>query len=138
MMSAAAMGAVAFQKGLGAIHALSHPVGALYDTHHGLTNAIFAPYVIAFNRPALEAKIRRLAAFLELDEANFEGFLDWLLALRAEIGIPHTLADLGIDDQRIDEIVAKAVVDPTAGGNPVELTPDAARTIFENALAGRL
>ena len=88
MMSAAAMGATAFQKALGAIHALSHPVGALYDTHHGLTNAVFMPYVLSFNRPAIEARIARLAAYLGL-EPTFEAFLAWVLALRTEIGIPH-------------------------------------------------
>ena len=87
MMSAAAMGATAFQKALGAIHALSHPVGALYDTHHGLTNAVFMPYVLAFNRPAIEDKIARLAAYLGL-EPTFDAFLAWVLALRAEIGVP--------------------------------------------------
>ena len=100
MMSAAAMGATAFQKALGAIHALSHPVGALYDTHHGLTNAVFMPYVLAFNRPAIEDKIVRLAAYLGL-EPTFDAFLAWVLELRAEIGIPHTLAGLKVDDATI-------------------------------------
>ena len=99
-MSAAAMGATAFQKALGAIHALSHPVGALYDTHHGLTNAVFMPYVLAFNRPAIEDKIERLAAYLGL-EPTFDAFLAWVLELRAEIGIPHTLAGLKVDDARV-------------------------------------
>ena len=138
MMSAAAMGAVAFQKGLGAIHALSHPVGALYGTHHGLTNAVFAPYVLAFNRPAIEAKIARLAAFLELERPDFDGLLGWLLALREAIGIPHTLAGLGVDGARLDEVAAMAVVDPTAAGNPVPLSHEAAETIFKAALDGRL
>jgi alcohol dehydrogenase len=138
MMSAAAMGAVAFQKGLGAIHALSHPVGALYGTHHGLTNAVFAPYVLAFNRPAIEPKIARLAAFLELERPDFEGLLAWLLALREQIGIPHTLGGLGIDAARAGEIASMAVVDPTAAGNPVPLSHEAAETIFRAALDGRL
>ncbi len=137
MMAAAVAGATAFQKGLGAIHALSHPVGALHDTHHGLTNAVFAPYVLAFNRKAIEAKIRRLAAYLGL-EPSFRAFLDWVLALRAEIGIPHTLAGLDVDDRNIDRIVAMAPNDPTAGGNPVLFDKRAARTIFKRALEGRL
>ena len=137
MMAAAVAGATAFQKGLGAIHALSHPVGALHDTHHGLTNAVFAPYVLAFNRKAIEAKIRRLAAYLGL-EPSFRAFLDWVLALRAEIGIPHTLAGLDVDDRNIDRIVAMAPNDPTAGGNPVLFDKRAARTIFNRALEGRL
>jgi alcohol dehydrogenase len=137
MMAAAAMGATAFQKALGAIHALSHPVGALYDTHHGLTNAVFMPYVLAFNRKAIEPKIRRLAAYIGL-KPSFRAFLDWVLALRAEVGVPHTLAGLGVDDAQIDRIVAMAVRDPTAGGNPVPLDKRAARTIFRRALEGRL
>jgi alcohol dehydrogenase len=137
MMAAAAMGATAFQKALGAIHALSHPVGALYDTHHGLTNAVFMPYVLAFNREAIEPKIKRLAAYIGL-KPSFRAFLDWVLALRAEIGVPHTLAGLNVGDDRIDHIVAMAVKDPTAGGNPVPLDRRAARTIFRRALEGRL
>jgi len=137
MMAAAVAGATAFQKGLGAIHALSHPVGALHDTHHGLTNAVFAPYVLAFNRKAVDEKIRRLAAYLGL-EPSFRAFLDWVLALRAEIGIPHTLAGLDVDDRNIDRIVAMAPNDPTAGGNPVLFDKRAARTIFKRALEGRL
>ncbi len=137
MMAAALAGATAFQKGLGAIHALSHPVGALHDTHHGLTNAVFAPYVLAFNRKAVEEKIRRLAAYLGL-RPSFRAFLDWILALRAEIGVPHDLAGLGVDDRNIDRIVAMAPNDPTAGGNPVPLDQRAARTIFRRALEGRL
>jgi alcohol dehydrogenase class IV len=137
MMSAAAMGAAAFQKGLGAIHALSHPVGALYDTHHGMTNAVFMPYVLAFNRPAIEAKIERLAAYLGI-EGGFDGFLQAVLKLRAEIGVPHTLAGLKVDASRREQIAAMAIVDPTAGGNPVPLTKDGALAIFDAAIAGRL
>jgi alcohol dehydrogenase class IV len=137
MMAAAVAGATAFQKGLGAIHALSHPVGALHDTHHGLTNAVFAPYALAFNRKAVEEKIRRLSACLGL-KPSFRAFLDWVLALRAEIGIPHDLAGLNVDDRNIERIVAMAPNDPTAGGNPVLLDKRAARTIFKRALEGRL
>jgi alcohol dehydrogenase len=137
MLAAASMGAAAFQKALGGIHALSHPVGALYDTHHGLTNAVFMPYVLVFNRPAIEEKIARLAAYLGL-ERSFDAFLGWVLELRREIGIPETLGGLKIDDSRLDLIADMAVVDPTAGGNPVELTKDGVKTIFRNALAGTL
>ena len=137
MMAAAAMGATAFQKGLGAIHALSHPVGALYDTHHGLTNAVFMPYVLAFNRPAIEGRIARLAAFIGLAEPGFDGFMQFVLDLRARIGVPHTLAGLGVDGARAGEIADMAVIDPTAPGNPVPLTVEAARRIFASALAGR-
>jgi alcohol dehydrogenase class IV len=137
MMAAAAMGATAFQKALGAIHALSHPVGSLYDTHHGLTNGVFMPYVLVFNRKAIEPKIKRLAAYLGL-RPNFRAFLDFVLALRQEIGVPHTLTGLGIGDDQVDLIVAMAPNDPTAGGNPVPLNKRAARTIFMRALEGRL
>ncbi|MCF3936370.1 iron-containing alcohol dehydrogenase [Acuticoccus sp. M5D2P5] len=132
MMSAAAMGAVAFQKGLGAIHALSHPVGALYNTHHGLTNAVFMPYVLAFNRPAIEDKIERLGKFIGVD-GGFDGFLGWIIALRREIGIPNGLKAIGVDDTKIDIIAEMAVVDPTAGGNPRPLDAAAAREIFRRA-----
>lgn len=137
MMAAAAMGATAFQKGLGAIHSLSHPVGALYDTHHGMTNAVFMPYVLAANRPAIEDRIARLAAYLGL-APSFDAFQAWVLELRAEIGVPNTVAELGVDDGRIGTIAEMAVVDPTAGGNPVPLTKELARSIFEAAFNGRL
>lgn len=137
MMAAAVMGATAFQKALGAIHALSHPVGALYDTHHGLTNAVFMPYVLVFNRKAIEDKIKRLAAYIGL-KASFRAFLDWVLELRAEIGVPHTLSGLKVGDDKIDLIVTMAPNDPTAGGNPVPLDKRAARTIFKRALEGRV
>ena len=137
MLAAAAMGAVAFQKGLGGIHALSHPVGALYNTHHGLTNAVFMPYVLDFNREVLWDKIDRLSAWLGL-EGGFPGFLDLVLRLRRDLGIPHTLDRIGVDDTRFDEMAAMAVVDPTAGGNPRALTVEDARALYERALEGRL
>jgi alcohol dehydrogenase class IV len=121
MMSAAAMGAAAFQKGLGAIHALSHPVGALYDTHHGMTNGVFMPYVLVFNRTVIEAKIVRAAAYLGIND-GFDGFLRAVLRLRLETGVPHTLVGLKVDGGRRDQIADMAIVDPTAGGNPMPLT----------------
>jgi alcohol dehydrogenase len=137
MMSAAAMGATAFQKALGAIHALSHPVGALYDTHHGLTNAVFLPYVLIFNRAAIEPKIERLAAFMGL-KPTFTAFLDRTLALRGDLGVPHTLKELGVDDARFDVMSDMAPKDPTAGGNPVLLDAAASRQLYERAYAGTL
>jgi alcohol dehydrogenase len=137
MMAAAAAGATAFQKGLGAIHALSHPVGALYNTHHGLTNAVFAPYVLVFNRKAIEDKVKRLAAYIGL-RPSFRAFLDFVLELREQLAIPHTLAGLKIGDDKVDQIVKMAPEDPTAGGNPVKLDRRAARTIFMRALEGRI
>jgi alcohol dehydrogenase class IV len=136
MMSAAAMGAVAFQKGLGAIHALSHPVGALYDTHHGMTNAVVMPVVLRFNRPALEERIVRLAAYLGL-APSFDAFMGFVMDLRATLGVPERLRDmkggLTATAEDFDRIAAMAVEDPTAGGNPVELTRDAARRLIEQA-----
>jgi alcohol dehydrogenase class IV len=137
MMSAAAMGATSFQKALGAIHALSHPVGSLYDTHHGLTNGVFMPYVLVFNRKAIEDRIVRLAAYIGL-KPRFKAFIDFVLELRAEIGVPHTLAGLNVGDDKVDAIVEMAPKDPTAGGNPVPLDKRGARTIFNRALEGRL
>jgi alcohol dehydrogenase class IV len=137
MMAAAAMGATAFQKALGAIHALSHPVGALYDTHHGMTNAVFMPYVLAYNRKAVEDRIKRLGAYIGL-KPSFRAFLDWVLDLRADIGVPHTLSGLNVGDDKIDRVVAMAVKDPTAAGNPLPLDRRGARTIFRRALEGRL
>lgn len=135
MMSAAAMGAVGFQKGLGAIHSLSHPVGALYDTHHGMTNAVFMPYVLEFNKPAIEAKFERLAGFLGIS-GGYQGVLDAILKLRAELDVPHTLAGLNVGAERRDLIADMAIVDPTAGGNPVPLTKEAALEIFDRAVSG--
>ncbi|WP_421591438.1 iron-containing alcohol dehydrogenase [Shinella sp. M27] len=129
MMSAAAMGAVAFQKGLGAIHSLSHPVGAIYNTHHGMTNAVVMPPVLTFNRPAIEAKINSAAAYLGI-AGGFDGFFDYVLRLREELGVPDKLSALGVGTDRIDEMSEMAIVDPTAGGNPVELTLDAAKRLF--------
>ena len=137
MMSAAAMGATAFQKALGGIHALSHPVGAVYDTHHGMTNAVFMPYVLAFNRPAIETKIARLAAYLGLP-ASFDAFQAWILDLRKALSVPHTLAGLKIDDARLDLMSDMAVKDPTAGGNPIPLDTATCRRLLQDALDGRL
>ena len=137
MMSAAAMGATAFQKGLGAIHALSHPVGALYDTHHGMTNAVFMPYVLTVNRDAIEAKIARLAAYCGLSP-SFEAFLHAITALRQKLNVPHTLRDFKVDDRQRDLIGDMAIVDPTAGGNPVKLDKALALRIFDMAMDGRL
>ena len=140
MMAAAAMGATAFQKGLGAIHSLSHPIGALYDSHHGMTNAVFMPYVLAFNRPAIEARIARAAAYLGI-AGGFDGFAKAVLDLRATLKVPHTLPELiegfAPYEARKDLIAEMAIVDPTAGGNPVKLTKGAALALLDNATTGR-
>jgi alcohol dehydrogenase class IV len=133
MMSAAAMGAVAFQKGLGAIHSLSHPVGAIYHTHHGMTNAVVMPPVLRFNRPAIEDKIASAAAYLGIS-GGFNGFYDYVLKLREELGVPDKLAALGVGIDRIDEMSVMAVADPSTGGNPVELTVEAAKKLFQESI----
>jgi alcohol dehydrogenase len=138
MMSAAAMGATAFQKGLGGIHALSHPVGALYDTHHGTTNAVFMPYVLAFNAKAISERMTRLSMWLGLETHGAAGIIDWVLRLREQVGVPHTLGGLEVDGARIDEIAAAAEVDPTASGNPVKFDRAAARQVFAAALEGTI
>ena len=133
LMSAAAMGAVAFLKGLGAIHSLSHPVGAIYNTHHGMTNAVVMPPVLRFNRSAIEDRIVRAAAYLGIS-GGFDGFYDYVLKLREELGVPDKLSALGVGTDRIDEMSEMAIVDPTAGGNPVELTLDAAKKLFRECI----
>ena len=138
MLAAASMGSTAFQKGLGAIHSLSHPLGALYDTHHGLTNAVVMPYVLAFNRPAIEDKMARLARWLGLADASFDGFQAWILDLRREIGIAHTLAEIGVDGARAGEVARMAAADPTAASNPVPLEAGPLEGLLLDCLEGRL
>ena len=133
MMSAAAMGATAFQKGLGAIHALSHPVGAIFNTHHGMTNAVVMPAVLRFNRPAIEGKIGRLAAFLGID-GGFDGFFDAVMNLRETLAVPDKLGALGVTPDKIPDMAAMAPKDPTAGGNPVALTEETAAELFEQVI----
>lgn len=137
MMVAASMGSTAFQKGLGAIHSLSHPCGSVFHTHHGLTNAVVMPYVLAYNRPAVEERIERLARYVGLD-GSFDGFMNWVLALRQEIGIPHTLAELHVDPAAIDRLAEMAAVDPCAGGNPVHVGVAEHAHLYGAALEGSL
>jgi alcohol dehydrogenase class IV len=137
MLVASSMGAVAFQRGLGAIHALSHPFGGLYDAHHGLLNGIIMPYVLKANRRAVEPDIRRAAAYLGI-KGGFNGFLKWILAFRAEIGIPHTLAEIGIDSNRLDEVAAMAIKDPTAGSNPIAFTKRQYKALARKCITGEL
>ncbi|SES79884.1 iron-containing alcohol dehydrogenase [Oceanicella actignis] len=132
MMSAAAMGAVAFQKGLGAVHALSHPIGAMFNTHHGATNAVLIPAVMAFNRPAIEERIVQAAAYLGV-EGGFDGFVRFFERLRADLGVPARLRELGVTEDSFAQIAAMSVKDPSAGGNPVELTEQAALELLRAA-----
>ncbi|MBL4906531.1 MAG: iron-containing alcohol dehydrogenase [Sneathiella sp.] len=138
MMVASTMGATAFQRGLGGMHALAHPLGALYDAHHGMLNAILMPYVLIHNRPAIEDRMERLAAFIGLEDASFEGFLKWVLDLRQEVGIPNDLGALDIDDSKAELVGKMATEDPSSGGNPTKLTAAEYTEIFLNAVKGDL
>lgn len=129
MMSAAAMGATAFQKGLGAIHALSHPIGAMYHTHHGTTNAVCMPAVLQFNKPAIEGVIVQATRYLDIG-GGFDGFCAFVNDLNGSLNIPKTLGDLGIANPDIDRIVTGALKDPSTGGNPIEMTADNTRKLL--------
>ncbi len=137
MLISAAMGAVAFQKGLGAMHALAHPIGALFNTHHGMTNAVVMPYVLAANRRAIEPTIEKLAAYVGIS-GGFEGFLAHIVELREALDVPETLIELGVDPAAISEVCAAAVVDPSAAGNPVSVDRDYAEAVFDAACHGRI
>ena len=129
MMSAATMGATAFQKGLGAIHAVSHPVGAVFNTHHGTTNAVCMPAVLAFNADAIRGRFDQAAAYLEID-GGFDGFCEFVQQFNDSFAIPRTLTEMGVSTDRLDDLVAMALDDPSCGGNPVELTADGLRGLF--------
>lgn len=130
MMSAAAMGAVAFQKGLGAIHSLSHPVGAVYGTHHGTTNAVVMPMVLDFNRPAIEDRIEKAAAYLGIS-GGFDGFRAAVMDLRTRLSIPENLTAMGVEPARLDELTEMALEDPSCGGNPIEMTKENTRKLYD-------
>ncbi len=133
MMSAAAMGATAFQKGLGAIHALSHPIGAHHHTHHGTTNAVCMPAVLQFNRPKAEGVLRQAADYLGID-GGFDGFCAYVDGLNRDMNIPASLSALGVTDPDIDVLIRDALNDPSVGGNPVEMTPQNTRALLEACL----
>ena len=137
MLVAASMGSTAFQKGLGAIHSLSHPVNALYNVHHGLSNAIFMPYVLSFNKSEIEKKISKLSEYLELKEKTFSGFLEWVLELRKKLNIPHKLSDI-IKIKDLDTLSLMALHDPSTSGNPKELKLEDIKLMYENSLKGEL
>jgi alcohol dehydrogenase class IV len=138
MLVCSSMGATAFQKGLGAMHALAHPLGALYDAHHGTLNAILMPYVLKANRSAIEEKITRLSRYLGLSKIGFAGFLDWVIELRTQLGIPNALASIHIDDSDSETVGQMAVADPSAAGNPISFSSEEYQRIFRDAVAGRL
>ena len=133
MMSAAAMGAVAFQKGLGAIHALSHPVGAVYGTHHGTTNAVVMPMVLDFNRGMIEERLVRASDYLGIS-GGFDGFRDQIMTLRETLAIPANLSAMGVEQSRLDILSAMAIEDPSCGGNPVPMTLENTRALFQACL----
>ena len=138
MLVAATMGATAFQKGLGAIHALSHPIGAVHDKHHGLTNAVVMPYVLDFNRPAIADRLSALARYLDLPNPSFDAIMSWVLDLRSRLEIEHTLADLGIGEEHVDELTPMAAIDPSCGGNPIPVGEPELRQMFLAAIHGEL
>ena len=138
MLAASSMGSIAFQKGLGAIHSLSHPVGALYNTHHGLTNAVFMPYVLKKNRNAIEDKLIALSRYIELSNQSFDGFMTWILNLRESLKIPHTLEELIHEDTKLEEMSAMALVDPTAGSNPIDLNQSDFLKLYKDSFKGIL
>jgi len=138
MLATSSMGSIAFQKGLGAIHSLSHPVGAIYNTHHGLTNAVFMPYVLKKNRNAIEEKIISLSKYLNLKNTTFDGFMSWILDLRKQLSIPHTLAELIDDDSKFAEMSKMAKEDPSTGGNPIKLEVSDFFNLYQDSFKGTL
>jgi len=138
LMAASTMGATAFQKGLGAMHSLSHPVSVALGSHHGLTNAVVMPYVLEFNRAAIEDKMELLARSLALPKSGFAGVQDWVLGLREAIGIPHRLSALGVQEQHAAELAPSAAADPTAGTNPVPLDAASLEQLYRRATLGEL
>ncbi len=138
MLAAALMGATAFQKGLGAVHAIAHPVGSWFNTHHGLTNAVILPYIMTFNRTAIADKSDVISRVLDLPVRGFDGLLAWVLAMRRELGIPHSLAEIGVSSDRATIIGREAAIDPSAGGNPIPVDAPTLERIFRAAVDGNI
>jgi len=139
MITSSSMGATAFQKGLGAIHSLSHPVNSLFNVHHGLSNGIFMPYVLTFNRSIIENKIAKLSEYLDLKEASFNSFVDWVVELKEKIKIPHTISESAkINDQDIEKMSSMALDDPCTSGNPKKLALDDMVSMYEHSVQGKL
>ena len=138
LLAASSMGSTAFQKGLGAIHSLSHPVNARYNIHHGLSNAIFMPYVLTFNRSSIEKKIISICDYLELDK-NFDSFLSWILALRKDLEIPNKLSDvMDCSKLNLEELSLMAFEDPSTSGNPKKINKDDLKLMYEHSISGEL
>ncbi len=139
MITAASMGSTAFQKGLGAIHSLSHPVNALNNIHHGLSNAIFMPYVLTFNKDVIEDKVIKICDFLELKDRSFDGFINWVLDLRQKLNMPHKLSEV-IDekDLQLERLSKMALKDPSTEGNPKKLTLADMKIMYQYSMTGKL
>ena len=138
LLAASSMGSTAFQKGLGAIHSLSHPVNAQYNIHHGLSNAIFMPYVLTFNRSSIEKKIISICDYLDLDK-NFDSFLSWVLTLRKDLEIPNTLSDvMDCSKLNLEELSLMAYKDPSTSGNPKKIDKDDLKLMYEHSISGEL
>ena len=138
MLVASSMGSTAFQKGLGAIHSLSHPINAIYNTHHGLTNAVFMPYVLLRNRSVIEEKIISLTRYINLPQNTFDSFMNWILELRKSLDVPHTLKDLIEDDSKFEKMSVIALNDPSTGSNPIELTKEDFLQLYKDSFNGIL
>jgi alcohol dehydrogenase class IV len=139
MIASSSMGAAAFQKGLGAIHSLSHPVNSLFNVHHGLSNGIFMPYVLTFNRSAIENKIAKLSEYLDLKDASFNSFVDWVLELREQIKIPHKITDSAkLTDKDVTTMSPMALNDPCTPGNPKKTTLDDMASMYQHSIEGKL
>ncbi len=138
MLVASSMGATAFQKGLGGMHAIAHSLGALYNAHHGLLNAILMPYILQANQAKIEHKIERLGRYIGLPDTSFTGFFNWIIQLRSDLDIPQNLSMIGIDEQQSELVGRMSAVDPSASGNPVTFTAQQYADIFLRAIQGRL
>ncbi len=138
MLVASLMGATAFQKGLGGMHAIAHSLGALYGAHHGLLNAILMPYIVKANQELITVQIERLGHFLQFDDPTFDGFMDWILTMRRELEIPHTLSGINIDESQAARIGKMSVVDAAAAGNPIAFSAERYAEIFTDAVNGSL
>ena len=138
MLAASSMGAIAFQKGLGAMHAMSHPCSSLRGTHHGLTNAVVMPYVLDYNLTAVSERLAALARYLDLPGQTPQSVIDWVLALRQQVGIPHTLREIGVDVDIIGQAAPMAEIDPPNAGNPVPLKARDFEALYRKAIVGNL
>ena len=139
MLVTSCMGSIAFQKGLGAIHSLSHPVNAVNNIHHGLSNAIFMPYVLTFNKDVIEEKIIKICKYLELQNQSFDAFIQWVLELRQKLDMPHKLSDvIKKEDFDIERLSKMALEDPSTSSNPKKLTVDDMKIMYQHSMSGKL